>query len=234
MSKLKILSSWLNQNGFHSEGRDVAIVALASSQISHKVKAGETLSGIARNYGIKIRDIQVANNMGDKTSIFVGQKITIPKDSATDEQIVAMTLLGEGGTMFGEKIMKEVFTVIKNRADCRGMSMKDIVLESSQFSYWNSRNPDDVLYGDHGKSHRLFKTAEKIVKDSLTSSDVKGSTHYYVFNTKQVSKDHRNYETKPNWADENNENAKWTEIYRGEQHVYGIDRSNRRYKNCPT
>tara|TARA_A200000159_G_scaffold164928_1_gene197513 strand:- start:1249 stop:1950 length:702 start_codon:yes stop_codon:yes gene_type:complete len=231
MSKLEKLSSWLEQNGFPEECREVAIIARASSKIVHTIRSNETLSGIAAKYKVTVSAIQAANKMGSKTSIIAGQTIAIPKDSATDEQIVAMTLLGEGGTMFGEKIMKEVFTVIKNRAECRGMSMKDIVLESSQFSYWNSRSPDTVLYSDHGKKHRLFEVAEKIVKDNITSSEVGGATHYYL-KAELVNKKYRNYDEKPHWADEDNESAKWTEIYRGEQHIYGIDRSNRRYKNC--
>ena len=233
MRSLRALSEWLLNNKFKEEYLQVLAIQKVASSLTYTVKGGDTLSGIASSFGVSVSSIQQENDMGSKTAIFEGQKLTIRKRKATDDEVVAMTLLGEGGTLKGVPIMREVFSVIKNRAECRGMTLREVVEESSQFSYWNSKSPDTVLYGDMGKKHKLFPKALRIVQNEEVSKEVGASTHYYVFNTKQVSKEHRNYEVKPNWADENNPNAKWTEIYKGSHHVYGIDRSNRHYKNCP-
>jgi LysM repeat protein len=50
----------------------------------HTVKAGETLGGIARKYGVKQGDIAVANNIADPRKIQPGQELIIPMKSATN------------------------------------------------------------------------------------------------------------------------------------------------------
>jgi LysM repeat protein len=47
----------------------------------HVVKAGETLGGIARRYGVKQGDIAVANNITDPRRIHPGQELVIPSKS---------------------------------------------------------------------------------------------------------------------------------------------------------
>jgi LysM repeat protein len=49
----------------------------------HTVKAGETLGGIARKYGVKQGDIAVANNITDPRKIQPGQELIIPNRSAS-------------------------------------------------------------------------------------------------------------------------------------------------------
>jgi LysM repeat protein len=49
----------------------------------HTVKAGETLGGIARKYGVKQGDIAVANNITDPKKIQPGQELVIPTKSAS-------------------------------------------------------------------------------------------------------------------------------------------------------
>jgi LysM repeat protein len=48
----------------------------------HVVKAGETLGGIARKYGVKQGEIAVANNITDPRKIQPGQELIIPAKSA--------------------------------------------------------------------------------------------------------------------------------------------------------
>ena len=48
----------------------------------HVVKAGETLGGIARKYGVRQGDIAVANNITDPRKIQPGQELLIPAKSA--------------------------------------------------------------------------------------------------------------------------------------------------------
>jgi LysM repeat protein len=49
----------------------------------HVVKAGETLGGIARRYGVRQGEIAVANNITDPRKIQPGQELIIPAHSAS-------------------------------------------------------------------------------------------------------------------------------------------------------
>jgi LysM repeat protein len=56
----------------------------------HVVKAGETLGGIARKYGVRQGDIAVANNITDPKKIQPGQELVIPaRSAATGKQAKA-------------------------------------------------------------------------------------------------------------------------------------------------
>lgn len=55
-----------------------AAAAPAVSSITHVVKAGETLGGIAKKYQVKVGEIATANNIADPTRIRVGQSLKIP------------------------------------------------------------------------------------------------------------------------------------------------------------
>ena len=236
MKKLDNLKKWLKTNGFHRESRYVdAITSYASDMIRYRVIPGDTLSGIAEKFGFTVREIQAANKMAEKdTAIRAGQLLLIPRPAATPVDIVAMTLLGEGGTLKGASIMKEVMTVILNRSECRSMSLKDVIMERNQFSYWNDLDPDTVLYSPMGKEHKLWSVARDIAENKKIDPNVGGSTHYYVHRTQQVSESKRNYKEKPSWADKDNPKANWEEVYRGSHHTYGIDRSISHYRKCTT
>jgi LysM repeat protein len=52
-------------------------VLLAQQTIVHVVARGDTLSGLARRYGVSVAQIQQANNLRT-TVIWIGQKLTIP------------------------------------------------------------------------------------------------------------------------------------------------------------
>ncbi|HVQ65015.1 MAG TPA: LysM peptidoglycan-binding domain-containing protein, partial [Terriglobia bacterium] len=49
----------------------------------HNVKKGETLSVIARNYGVAVNDLTQANRISAKTSLKIGQEILIPVSGAS-------------------------------------------------------------------------------------------------------------------------------------------------------
>lgn len=55
----------------------------AADSTKHTVKAGETLGGIARKYGVKQGDIAVANNITDPRKIQPGQELVIPAKSTS-------------------------------------------------------------------------------------------------------------------------------------------------------
>ncbi|MBD1573224.1 LysM peptidoglycan-binding domain-containing protein [Vibrio sp. S17_S38] len=72
-----------SQNNLRSNtlklGQRLKITAPSSSvSITHKVRSGEYLGGIAQKYGVSVDDIRKANNLRSN-SLAVGQKLTIPK-----------------------------------------------------------------------------------------------------------------------------------------------------------
>jgi LysM repeat protein len=54
----------------------------AKESITHVVKSGETLGGIARKYQVKLGDVATANNISDPAKIRPGQSLIIPGWSA--------------------------------------------------------------------------------------------------------------------------------------------------------
>jgi membrane-bound lytic murein transglycosylase D len=52
---------------------------LIESETIHKVKSGETLSAIARKYGVTLTQIKQWNNIKNVNSLKIGQRITIRK-----------------------------------------------------------------------------------------------------------------------------------------------------------
>ena len=50
--------------------------------VTHTVQTGETLSTIAKKYGVSMKHIQNANRLADPTKILVGQSLFIPGASA--------------------------------------------------------------------------------------------------------------------------------------------------------
>lgn len=55
----------------------------------HKVARGQSLGGIARLYGVTVREIQATNNLGPKTRIRINQVLRIPPRSQPEKRIVA-------------------------------------------------------------------------------------------------------------------------------------------------
>lgn len=69
----------------------------------HVVKAGETLGGIARKYGVRQGDIAVANNITDPRKIQPGQELIIPARSASagPKQSKVAKAKGDGASAAG-------------------------------------------------------------------------------------------------------------------------------------
>jgi len=187
----------------------------SNDAFTHEVKSGDTISEIAERYGITTSDLQKANDMVGRTNINVGQKLLIPGDYPTE--VVAATLLGEVGTT-DPKSMPSIMKVIKNRANAKGVSDLDIVMEKGQFEYW-IRNPDvsKVLSGNMGRKHKLWSKAFDIASGKTDLPDIGGATHYYTGDV-------------PSWAN-SSKNKCWTPIENKSDplHTYGIDKSVRAY-----
>ena len=59
--------------------------------------------------------------------------IKLATETLRDEDIVTATLIGEA-SVDGAEGMSAVYSIIKNRASHKGISMKDVCLEPRQFS----------------------------------------------------------------------------------------------------
>lgn len=183
---------------------------------TYRVQAGDTLFSIAQRLRVSPASIIEANDSIDRRALTsgralqAGQIINIPNNQLfTDEEVVAATLLGEGGTTDPD-YMPRIMTVILNRANNTGTNIADIALDPDQFSYWNGRQPIQVIRGEMGRRHRLWDEAMRIAEDRVRDQNVGNSTYYYS---------HRLVEP-PFWADPR-QNSCWNEIFRDADHVFG-------------
>lgn len=60
-----------------------APAAAAASARTHTVRAGETVSGLAKKYGTTVSAVVSANNLRSSGLIYVGQKLVVPGSAAT-------------------------------------------------------------------------------------------------------------------------------------------------------
>lgn len=110
--------------------------------------------------------------------------------------ILAATIYGEAGGE-GEQGMKAVANVIKNRADSKGISPKDVVLKPKQFSMWNNKQDkkSQINYIKNINSQALKNPNVKSVWDkakSLVSTHInskgddvtKGAEYYHTISIK--------------------------------------------------
>lgn len=55
--------------------------------MTHTVKSGETLSGIARKYGTTVEELVSSNGIKNKNLIYVGQVLNIPSKAPSADAI---------------------------------------------------------------------------------------------------------------------------------------------------
>jgi LysM repeat protein len=235
LERIEELSKWLFREGFERESSDaILLVKVAEDSAKYKVKSGDHLSKISEIFGVEVSSIQKANGMESReTGIRAGQTLIIPLPAATSTDIVAMTLLGEGGTLRGVELMKKIMTIISNRSKCLGEESHKLVLAPHAFHYWTGKDPDEVLYKDinnlqkhMGKGHALWSKAYGIAEKESIDGRLGGATHYYA-HAELIPEKHRNYDDHPSWA----EGDKWKETHRDDWHVYGTSDSGE-YKGC--
>jgi membrane-bound lytic murein transglycosylase D len=65
----------------------------------HRVRSGETLSGIARRHGTSVSAIVRANNLRSRNRIYKGQRLKIPQRGAPSRPPVAVATSGEANSM---------------------------------------------------------------------------------------------------------------------------------------
>lgn len=138
--------------------------------------------------------------------------IKLGEQNITDKEIVIATLLGEA-SVDGSPGMIAIYSVIKNRAQHKNTSMKNICLEPKQFSMWNDKRSlsQQAQFINKLKTSPggLWKEAERIVNSNPNDTTF-GSTHYFTGPT-------------PFWA--SNKNPCWIPRVRVGSHIFGIDLS---------
>lgn len=66
----------------------VGMVVSAEGDIYHTVRAGETLTSIARMYGVTVEEIMTANGLTNPNLIYVGQSLLIPSTTTYITHVV--------------------------------------------------------------------------------------------------------------------------------------------------
>lgn len=102
--------------------------------------------------------------------------------SATDDELVAATLILEAGGENNPNAMVAVFEVLKNRADRRGTSEVIEAFRNRQFSCWNNHAKRAELY-QVARKHKRWNYALEIVNGSIRGMGTNvtyGATHYHA------------------------------------------------------
>lgn len=79
-----------------SKIRPATSPAMTTTDEIYVVKSGDTLSGIAANYGTTYQKLAAYNNIANPNIIHVGQKIKIPKTGSTTTSTPASTVIEKG------------------------------------------------------------------------------------------------------------------------------------------
>ena len=212
-------------------------------QIQKKLK--EKNPNFARKIGFK-----PDSDFGDKTSKMVGNlfgkvikdpksveigPITLeklgfkkPTTLSLDAKILAVTMSTEMESNKPEEI-QAIANVIANRSIAKGVSVVDIVLESSQFSGWNKYQPvertdeniDRIIKKERTMNTPSWDTSveysEKLLSGANFPDNSNGSTHYFY-----APKGSDLYNNPKAWMPP--KNNKWVDKgVKGLSHTYGVD-----------
>ncbi|HEX2983711.1 MAG TPA: LysM peptidoglycan-binding domain-containing protein [Ignavibacteriales bacterium] len=130
MDKKEYYASIDNQSAVEKASARTASKIDADSWITHKVRKGETLSGIAMKYGTTLSSIKDWNNKRN-SKIFVGERLKI----------------------FGEEYAKNYTSTEKlnhykvKRGDSIGEIAEKFNVSVAQLKYWNKLKDDNILAG---------------------------------------------------------------------------------------
>lgn len=97
----------------------------------------------------------------------------------SEEDLVAATLILEAGGESHNYSMVAVYEVIRNRAQRRNRSMRDVILARRQFSCWNDISNRDRLFR-HAQAHPKYHIAQRIVQEKTDTNITRGATHYHA------------------------------------------------------
>ncbi len=90
--------------------------------VSHKVRRGETVSTIARRYGVSMSSIVTANNLGKRYKIYAGQTLLVPTTGGYRKSKRLTRVIPDGS---GNYVVKRGDTLWEI-AKAHGVSIKDL------------------------------------------------------------------------------------------------------------
>lgn len=85
------------------------------SYSSHKVKRGETLFSIAKNYGVTMGDIAGANNMSNKVTVSAGKMLKIPESGFSPTQSAVSASIVNKREQNKQQSGKEELRIVKEK-----------------------------------------------------------------------------------------------------------------------
>jgi LysM repeat protein len=187
---------------------------------TYTIQSGDTLGGIASKLpGVSMADIQNANGIKDPGKIWVGQVLKIPPSSIENEYVAA-TLMGEGGSEHGASMMIKIMTIIVNRSLNTGKSNFDVAKAPLAFSYWIKK--DVAAEIAKWSKHSLWDRALEIAKNKEVDTALGDSTYYFIPGPTKF------YKERPSWAESTN--SCWEEIHNDGHHIYG--KAGKPWDNC--
>ncbi len=109
--------------------------------------------------------------------IFLAICATVSVHAHSDETIIAVTLILEAGGECAEGSMEAVNEVICNRAWTRSLTRREVCLQVSQFTCWNSGKTDALVA--KAQRHSRYSQALAIVNANITDY-TNGADHYHA------------------------------------------------------
>ncbi|WP_017303937.1 cell wall hydrolase [Spirulina subsalsa] len=168
----------------------------------YRVKTGDSLSKIARDYGLSLPSLLALNpQIRNPHIIQVDDVIHLPSlytsslsSNRDDLDIIARTIFGEAR---GESELGQIGVgwVIINRVGEKtwyGRTVKEVCLKPWQFSCWNPNDANNSIIKSVEEGNTLFNQCRENAKKVLTASvpdPTGGATHY-----------HANYIARPTWT----------------------------------
>lgn len=104
---------------------------------------------------------------------------TVIYSEASNDQLVAATLILEAGGEKDLRAMIAVYEVIRNRAAKRKTALVDEAFRRKQFSCWNNVERRPQLF-HRAITHRKYQRALGIVKSRTDIDITNGATHYHA------------------------------------------------------
>jgi murein DD-endopeptidase MepM/ murein hydrolase activator NlpD len=145
----------------------------AQTAVSHKVKAGETLSEIALMYGVTVHSLAAANGISNPARIYIGMVLSIPSAQAGSNS-VRYASVGEGvcsdveitqtGTGYFIRptsgyVVTQYFQVWHAGIDLATNEGTDVYAADGGtvvFSGWNTAGYGYLVVLDHGNGWRTY------------------------------------------------------------------------------
>ncbi len=117
------------------------LFAIAQNNLTHIVKSGETLSGIAKQYKVSLRELELINNTNEQVIIRPGQKLVIPLGKTANTPKSVISTNATNPTM----VSKNQYKVVAG--DNMTKIARMFKVQEKQLLEWNNLKTDVILIG---------------------------------------------------------------------------------------